>query len=269
MLSDETDIEEDNSKGEKKMIQIKVDTHTHTLFSGHAFSTIEENARHAAEVKMEGIAMTDHFGPMFCDLHRFDGSMNMSALPKEIHGVRILAGTEIDIVDAKGNLAGHDVILPFGTDKTICDMLLETRDLAIASVHFFKGHKDLTAIEATELYCTVLRNPGIHVLGHIGRSGLPFDIDEVVKTAAAQGKMIEINEHSFDSGETVSGRCREIALACAKYGSSICVGSDAHSAFFIGRFERTLAMLEEIGFPEELVANTSLEKLTAVLQGNP
>lgn len=247
------------------MIQIKVDTHTHTLFSGHAFSTIEENARHAAEAKMEGIAMTDHFGPLFNDMRRFDGSMNMNALPKEIYGVRILAGTEIDIVDAKGNLAGHDVTLPFGTDKTICDMLLETRDLAIASVHFFEGFKDLTPVQATQLYCTVLQNPCIHILGHIGRSGLPFEIDEVVKTASAQGKMIEINEHSFDSGEIVSQRCRDIALSCARYGTSICVGSDAHSAFFIGQFDRTLAMLEEIEFPEELVANTSLEKLTAVI----
>ena len=32
---------------------IKCDTHTHTLFSKHAYSTIEENVRAAAEAGME------------------------------------------------------------------------------------------------------------------------------------------------------------------------------------------------------------------------
>lgn len=247
-------------------MQIKVDTHTHTLFSGHAFSTIEENCRHAHEAGMEGLAMTDHFGPAR-NMSDFWPELNMSALPKEIHGVRVLAGTEIDIVDRKGNLMGYDMPSPFDPRKTISEMLLETRALTIASVHYGGWVKETGAVQSTELYCNVLRNPAVHVLGHIGRSGLPFDIDEVVETAAAEGKMIELNEQSFRSGEPIWKRCTEIIQACAKHGTQICVGSDAHSAFFVGKFSRALQLLADTGFPEKLVANTSLEKLTAILDG--
>ena len=43
---------------------IKCDTHTHTLFSKHAYSTIEENVRAAAEAGMELLASTDHYSAM-------------------------------------------------------------------------------------------------------------------------------------------------------------------------------------------------------------
>ena len=43
------------------MYSILTDLHTHTIYSGHAFSTIGENAAEAARNGLEAIAMTDHF----------------------------------------------------------------------------------------------------------------------------------------------------------------------------------------------------------------
>ena len=40
------------------MLTIKCDLHTHTLYSAHAYSTIEENVREAGELGLELIAMT-------------------------------------------------------------------------------------------------------------------------------------------------------------------------------------------------------------------
>ncbi len=40
------------------------DTHTHTIFSRHAYSTIEENVRAASEAGLELLASTDHFSAM-------------------------------------------------------------------------------------------------------------------------------------------------------------------------------------------------------------
>lgn len=37
------------------MLTVKVDPHTHTIFSGHAYSTIEENAIHASGKGLETI----------------------------------------------------------------------------------------------------------------------------------------------------------------------------------------------------------------------
>ena len=56
----------------------------------------------------------------------------------------------------------------------------------------------------------------------------------------------------------VQKECRKIAETCAELGVGIVVSSDAHSAYSVGHFERALNMLEEIHFPEELVANRSL-----------
>ena len=43
-------------------MKIEVDTHCHTIASGHAYSTIVENAKAASEKGLKMIAITDH-GP--------------------------------------------------------------------------------------------------------------------------------------------------------------------------------------------------------------
>ena len=42
------------------MIKDVMDTHTHTLASGHAYSTIRENAAAAARKGLELLAVTEH-----------------------------------------------------------------------------------------------------------------------------------------------------------------------------------------------------------------
>ena len=53
--------------------------------------------------------------------------------------------------------------------------------------------------------------------------------------------------------------------ACEDCGAYICLGTDAHFATAVGRFDESLALLEELRFPEELVANTSLEKFLSLI----
>lgn len=253
------------------MIQIQVDPHTHTLFSGHAFSTIGENAACAKKLGLTAIGQADHYGPTFThDLPGWGSMMNMKALPRVIDGVTILASVEIDIVDFEGHLGFWDREMPFkrpGETRTPSpnDPLLESRDYAIASVHRFPGMEENTLAKNTDMYCRVLEDPRIHIIGHPGRAGLRFDLDTVCKCAKAHGKMLEINDHSFDSPAAVTDECRRIALKCAELGAQVVVSSDAHSAWFVGHVERAVGMLEEIGFPEELIANRTLEGFEAAI----
>ena len=46
------------------MYEIKCDTHTHTLYSRHAFSTIAENVKEATDTGLELLGSTDHFSAM-------------------------------------------------------------------------------------------------------------------------------------------------------------------------------------------------------------
>ena len=124
------------------MYQVKVDPHTHTLYSGHAFSTIGENAAEAARLGLDGIGMTDHFGIM--TPRKADGNLdfgpllNNEALPPNVYGVRVLQGVEIDIMDFHGELAfwrEKDPFRPGG--MTIGERLLRTREIVIASPPLF------------------------------------------------------------------------------------------------------------------------------------
>ena len=57
--------------------------------------------------------------------------------------------------------------------------------------------------------------------------------------------------------------CLEIARLCKKYEVPVVVSSDAHITYQVGKFDNALAMLEEAAFPEELVVNSSKERLAA------
>ena len=254
------------------MIKIKTDTHTHTLASGHAYSTIEENLRAGKEQGLELVGITDHFSSFFVpstDFACFGFFINKKALPEVWHGVRLLFGAEVDIVDLKGNLFGHDLYIPYpnknGVKLTYEEGILNRLDYLIASVHYKDFAANSTVVENTELYIKALEHENVKILGHIGRSGLEFDIDEVVKAAKSLNKMIEINEASFGHGETVRERCLKVALACAKYGTKIAVNSDAHSSFEIGKYPNTEHFLDEIDFPGELIGNRDAETFLSMI----
>ena len=254
------------------MIKIKTDTHTHTLASGHAYSTIEENLRAGKEQGLELVGITDHFSSFFVpstDFACFGFFINKKALPEVWHGVRLLFGAEVDIIDLKGNLFGHDLYIPYpnknGVKLTYEEGILNRLDYLIASVHYKDFAANSTVVENTELYIKALEHENVKILGHIGRSGLEFDIDEVVKAAKSLNKMIEINEASFGLGETVRERCLKVALACAKYGTKIAVNSDAHSSFEIGKYPNTEHFLDEIDFPVELIGNRDAETFLSMI----
>ena len=127
-------------------------------------------------------------------------------------------------------------------------------DYLIASVHGKHWTQGATRAQLTDLYIkTMERNPKVLILGHIGRSGLDFEIDPVVEAARDLHRLVEINEHSFayPPGRT---RCRAIAERCAELGCPVTLCTDAHIACDIGRMDHALGMLDEIGFPEELLA---------------
>jgi len=51
--------------------------------------------------------------------------------------------------------------------------------------------------------------------------------------------------------------------ACVRHGTRVVLDSDAHIHTDVGRCDASLALLNEIGFPEALVANTSAARLKA------
>lgn len=250
------------------MYHMEIDTHVHSVASVHAYSTIEECALHARSGGLRGFAITDHCSPVMAQR---EGSVeaigNQKMLPPIVHGVRVIKGVEIDIVDTKGKLAFADTPSPFDVAVSGAEWLLSSREFVIASIHVPMDRNEGTMEENTEMYCRVLANPYVDVLGHIGRAKRPFDISRVLQAAKQYCKAIEINDASLRFyGSSSLPRCREIALLCKTMGVLVAIGSDAHESFRVGDFEHARRLLQEIEFPEPLIVNRTLESFEEYLQ---
>lgn len=249
------------------MLHSLCDVHTHTLYSRHAYSTVEENLRAAAEKGLELLGMAEHFSSMLFpepDVRNFQYFYNYAMLPDTWHGVRLMHGCEADIVDCGGNLYGHDIWYgrgmtgtPFGEPTSLKHLVFSRCDYVVASIHNpeFTWGQSLAA--TTRAYVGALEDPKVLILGHTGRAGVPFELDTVLTAARDLGKLIEINEHSLaDKPESIE-KCRQIAERCADLGVHISVSSDAHASFGVGGFDNALTMLEQIHFPQELIATST------------
>ncbi|MBR1672910.1 MAG: phosphatase [Fretibacterium sp.] len=229
------------------MITLRADLHTHTITSGHAYSTIREMAETAEERGLELIAMTDHAPAMPGSGHTLHFS-NLRALPRKIGEVTVLQGVELNVLDMRGK-----VDLP--------KELLTRMEWRIASLH------DNVLIpqegrDYTGLYLALAENPQIDMIGHSDSPDYPFDIEAVVPVWAEQGKVVELNEHHvFDISPRHVENARRLAAACARFRATVAVNSDAHTCWNVGKTQRAVAMLNEMGFPEELVLNTSAQKV--------
>ncbi len=263
------------------MLTVKVDPHTHTLFSGHAFGTIEENVRRAAEMGLEAIAWTDHFSAMFTPVingfPQMGGMMNLTSLPKTCLGIRVYAGVEIDIADKEGHLAFWDFASPFGPPpgkkpesgrkgpRSFLDFFLASREFSIASVHMRPGQIQGTEAEFTDMYINVMQDSRIHAIGHPIRARYPFDWAAFLEACRLTHTLPEINEHTMDLNDEFVSTLRTFAEACARDNVPVIVSSDAHSSFHVGGLTRSLALLEEIGFPQELIANRDMASFEAAI----
>ena len=258
------------------MYQNLCDTHTHTLYSRHSYSTIRETVLAARDAGLELLASTDHFSCMlYPDQHmrNFQFFYNYSCWPREWEGVTLLHGCEADIVDLEGNMFGHDIPVeieingcPLDEPRILRDDVFKRSDYVIASVHDRSFSRDASLAATTQMYLNALRDPKVLMLAHTGRSAVPFDIPEVVGEAKRLGKLIEINEHSLDFGRpAVDATCKKIAETCAELGCKVAVNTDAHICVGVGHFDHALAMLEEIHFPPELIATASRQSFLAAL----
>ena len=80
-----------------------LDVHTHTVASGHAYSTIQEMAHEAANRGLQILGITEHAPgiPGTCDPIYF---RNLHVVPRQMYGIRLLLGSELNILDTKGTL---------------------------------------------------------------------------------------------------------------------------------------------------------------------
>jgi putative hydrolase len=238
-------------------MRLLADLHTHTVASGHAFSTVTELAGAASARGLELIAVTDH-GPAVPGGAHLWHFWNMKVVPSVLGGVRILKGCEANPCDDVDN--GMD--LP--------DEMLAMLDFVAVGLHPECGFDQRDRTRNTEALLRMITNPLVDMVTHPGNEDeFPVDLDAVVNGAVRHDVILELNNYSFDprSGRHASyEREREFAEAARDAGARIAVNSDAHFHLLVGRFENALSVAEEIGFPEDRIVNRDAASVLGFLK---
>lgn len=235
-------------------MKLLADTHTHSVVSQHAYSTIDENAKFASQKGIELLALTDHAPGMKHTAPRAFFA-NYHVLPKFLYDVELLHGVELNIMDYDGTL-------------DLDNELLAKMDIALASLHpqcIPFGTKK----ENTNAVIKAMENPYVDVLGHPGDPRYEMDVEAIFQTAKDTGCILEMNNASLVPNGFRKGSEKymtELLRLCMRDDVPILLGSDAHFYTQIGDFSYVLDLLQAIEFPEELILNTSPQTLKKSLK---
>jgi putative hydrolase len=232
-------------------IQPLADLHVHTVASGHAYSTIGEITVAARDKGLQLVGMTDHGPALPGGPHPYHFAA-LRFIPEMLNGVRVLKGVEANIV-------GEGVL-------DLAENLLARLDLVLAGFHEGCDFDQRGREGNTRAVLALMENPRVHVITHPGNPNFPLDYEVVARRGAETGTALEINNSSFVlSRKGSEGNCREIARLCARFGTPVAVGSDAHIAGGVGEFGEALKVLDETGVSADQVVNRTLESTLAFL----
>lgn len=244
----------ENSQDRKEIImKFVLDCHVHTIASGHAYSTFMDYVGEAKKKGLELIALTDHGPKMPGGPNEFH-IINQIVIPEVIDGIRVLKGIEANIIGFDGSVDVPERAYP-------------RLDLIIAGFHdvvFKPGTKE----QNTEAFLKAMENEMIDIIAHPGNPKVPVDNEALVLGAKKYNKIIEINNASFLTTKSRAGskeNCYEIARLCNKHGVKMIAGTDSHVHFDLGVFNNSIKVFEEVGVDEELIMNTSAQKLVDYL----
>lgn len=226
-----------------------IDLHTHSVSGGHGYSTFQENILAAYANGLDVYGLSEHAPAMPGGTHKFFFS-NMKVLPDEYQGMRILKGCEANIMDMNGTL-------------DLEESILTKLDYVIASMHI-PCVKSGTAGENTDCLIRVMDNPLVQIIGHPDDARYPLEYDRLVPAAKEKGVLLEINNSSLSPKASRKGGRENICTLlqfCKELEVPVILGTDSHYAPYIGDFSAIEEVLKVLDFPEELVVNTSVEKL--------
>lgn len=237
------------------MLSMKLDIHTHTIASGHyTTDTITDLAKTAALKQLQLLGICEH-GPAIpgsCNENYF---RNLRFAPSERFGIRLLYGAEVNIISYDGKL-------------DLSDSIMEHLDYCIVGMHT-PCLKPGNITQNTDAYIQAMQNPYIKIIAHPDDVKYPVDYRTLVKTAIQNHVFLEINNSSL-APNGYRGNVKEnniqILNLCKEYGYPIVLSSDSHGRENVGNFCHALSLIEEVGFPTELILNQSVETFLSAIR---
>ncbi|MDC5819487.1 phosphatase [Vibrio europaeus] len=233
-------------------MNLVIDTHTHTYASGHAYSTLIENARMAKENGLEMFCTTDHAESMPGAPHYWFFS-NQRVLPRFIEGVAVIRGVESNILNMEGEVDVHPTSY-------------KSLDWVIASFHepVFKPSDKQSH---TLALLNTIKSGKVDALGHLGNPNFDFDYEQVLRCAKEHNVAIEINNTTLKGNSRVGSveRCAEIVKLGKEIGVYFTTGSDAHFCQDVGNLSKVSDLLTNVGVDDSQVITHSVKQFLAFL----
>ncbi len=227
-----------------ELTDIRGDVHMHTVETDGR-NTIEEMAAAARGRGYAYMAITDHsknlaFANGLTDKRALDHIHRIRTVEKEMGGVRIFAGIEVDIL-GDGSL-------------DLSDAVLEQMDIVIASVHS-QFNQDRAAM--TDRLLKAIENPNTSLIGHptgrllLRRDAYHFDLDAILKAAAQHKVAMELN--SYPDRLDLS----DVHLRLAKqHGVKIVINTDSHHTSHLEKIRYGITQARRAWLTKEDVLNT-------------
>ena len=237
-------------------MKIELDVHTHTIASGHAYSSLQEMAKAGAEKGLKLLGITEHTSgiPGACDPIYF---RNLHVVPRQMYGIDLLLGAEINILDSAGNIDADED-------------LMRRLDIRIAGIHLL-CYQHGTKEENTQGMVKVISNPHIQIISHPGDGTAQLDFEPIVLAAKEHHTLLEINNSSLKPCRNkTEARDNNLTILrlCKQYEVPVILGSDAHISFDIANYQYLSPLLQETEFPEELIVNRDVEVFRNCLKKN-
>lgn len=222
---------------------IKLDVHTHTIMSGHAYSSLQEMVAAAQQKGLDILGITEHAPgiPGTCNPIYF---RNLHVVPRHFGDLRLMLGAELNILDTKGTL---------DLDEYYYRML----DIRIAGIHSLCWQGG-SIEENTAGMVTAIRNSWTHIISHPGDGTAELLFEPIVLAAKETNTLLEINNSSLNPRRNKDAALKnnlEILRLCKRYDVPVILGSDAHISYDIANYGFIWPLLQEIDFPDGLILN--------------
>ncbi len=227
---------------------LRGEVHMHTVETDGK-CTIAEMAEAAKERGYKYIAITDHsknlaFANGLDDKRAVEHMARIHEADKQIDGITIMAGVEVDIL-ADGEL-------------DLSDSVLEQLDVVVASVHSAFNQEPQ---EMTDRLLRALDNKNVSILGHptgrllLRRDAYRFDMDAVLKLALKNRVAMELNAYPdrLDLNDVHLRMARE-------RGVKIVINTDAHHTSHFEKIKYGILQARRAWLTPADVLNTLPEK---------
>jgi len=252
-------------------MKLTADYHTHTTFS-HGKGTILDNAKHAKEVGLEEICISDHgFNHVFFGMKR-KKLAKMRELAREAEketGVKVYIGMEADIISLGGAIDakkqdGLDFIVlgfhkcvwtkPFQFFRLCVSNILREKFMGRENYHKAPINKGWVKRNTNALCKAIEKNANIvDAISHPNRH---FRVDtlKVAKACEKHGVAFELNAKSF--GLSLD----ELKQIVKKTKVNFIISSDAHMAQKVGSVQNVFDKIKGI-VPAHRILNIDGKKL--------